>query len=100
MRAIFYAVLLLLTVFSLPVAAMDYRLGSGDIVHITVYDHPELLLETRVDEQGKINFPLIGGGDGSGADCQHRTTADSRSPGKRRLHQETAGKPDRQGISQ
>lgn len=60
MRLILHAMFVLLTAFSLPVAAMDYRLGSGDIVHITVYDHPELLLETRVDEQGKINFPLIG----------------------------------------
>ncbi|KVW94973.1 polysaccharide export protein EpsE [Thiobacillus denitrificans] len=61
MRLILHAMFVLLTAFSLPVAAMDYRLGSGDIVHVTVYDHPELLLETRVDEQGKINFPLIGG---------------------------------------
>jgi len=40
--------------------AADYRLGSGDRVKITVFDHPELLLETLIDEQGKINFPLIG----------------------------------------
>lgn len=60
MRSILYAMFVLLTAFSLPVAAMDYRLGSGDIVHVTVYDHPELQLETRVDEQGKIDFPLIG----------------------------------------
>lgn len=60
MQTLLYAVFLSLTVFSLPVAAMDYRLGSGDIVHVTVYDHPELLLDTRVDEQGKIDFPLIG----------------------------------------
>lgn len=61
MRLIQYAVLVLLTAFSLPVSAMDYRLGSGDIVHIAVYDHPELLMDVQVDEQGKINFPLIGG---------------------------------------
>src|SRR5574340_747367 len=60
MQTLFYAMFLSLTAFSLPAAAMDYRLGSGDIVHVTVYDHPELLLDTRVDEQGKIDFPLIG----------------------------------------
>lgn len=38
----------------------DYRLGSGDEVKITVFDHPELKLDTRVDEQGQINFPLVG----------------------------------------
>lgn len=51
---------LLLSAASTSVLAADYRLGSGDILHITVYDHPELLLETRIDEQGKINYPLIG----------------------------------------
>lgn len=61
MRLILYAMLALLAMFSQTAGAMDYRLGSGDIVQISVYDHPELLLETRVDEQGKINFPLIGG---------------------------------------
>lgn len=61
MQSIVYAALLSLAAFSLPVAAMDYRLGNGDIVQVTVYDHPELRLETRVDEQGRINFPLIGG---------------------------------------
>ena len=40
--------------------AADYRLGSGDLVNISVFDHPELLLNTRVDEQGQINFPLVG----------------------------------------
>ena len=61
MRLILHAMFALLAALSLPATAMDYRLGSGDIVHVTVYDHPELLLETRVDEQGKIDFPLIGG---------------------------------------
>lgn len=41
-------------------SAADYRLGSGDIVKISVFDHPELQLNTRVDEQGQINFPLVG----------------------------------------
>lgn len=40
--------------------AADYRLGSGDLVKISVFDHPELLLDTRIDEQGQINFPLVG----------------------------------------
>lgn len=40
--------------------AADYRLGSGDLVNITVFDHPELKLDTRIDEQGQINFPLVG----------------------------------------
>ncbi|MBT9566917.1 MAG: polysaccharide export protein EpsE [Thiobacillus sp.] len=61
MRTIIYSVLLLLSLVSFPVSAMEYRLGSGDIVEITVYDHPELQMETAVDEQGKIGFPLIGG---------------------------------------
>lgn len=59
-RSVIYSVLLLLSLVSLPVSAMEYRLGSGDIVQITVYDHPELEMETAVDEAGRIGFPLIG----------------------------------------
>ncbi|WP_018508683.1 polysaccharide export protein EpsE [Thiobacillus thioparus] len=61
MRTILHMGLLLWAAFPLPATAMDYQLGNGDIVHITVYDHPELLTDTRVDEQGRISFPLIGG---------------------------------------
>lgn len=60
MRVILHLGLLLWAAFPLQAAAADYQLGSGDIVHITVYDHPELLTDARVDEQGKISFPLIG----------------------------------------
>ncbi|MBC2729373.1 polysaccharide export protein EpsE [Thiobacillus sp.] len=61
MRTILHFGLLLWAIFPLQATAADYQLGSGDIVHITVYDHPELTTDTRVDEQGKIGFPLIGG---------------------------------------
>ncbi|TXH74079.1 polysaccharide export protein EpsE [Thiobacillus sp.] len=61
MRTILHFGLLLWAIFPLQASAADYQLGSGDIVHITVYDHPELTTDTRVDEQGKIGFPLIGG---------------------------------------
>jgi len=35
-------------------------LGSGDVVRITVYGSPDLTLETRVAETGKITYPLLG----------------------------------------
>ncbi len=38
----------------------DYVLASGDVVHITVYDHPDLATDIRVGSNGDINFPLIG----------------------------------------
>jgi polysaccharide export outer membrane protein len=83
MKFVIYALFVMLTAFSLPAAAMDYRLGSGDIVHVTVYDHPELLLATRVDEQGKIDFPLIGGVTvaGESASTAQRLIADALEKG-------------------
>jgi polysaccharide export outer membrane protein len=42
-------------------AANEYRLGSGDIVRISVFQNPDLTLETRVTEAGVISFPLLGG---------------------------------------
>jgi len=38
----------------------DYRMGTGDVVHITVYGNPDLTTEARVGEDGGLTFPLIG----------------------------------------
>lgn len=40
--------------------ASDYLLGGGDAVKIVVFLSPELTTETRVSEQGLINFPMVG----------------------------------------
>jgi polysaccharide export outer membrane protein len=37
-----------------------YRIGAGDTLRITVYQSPDLSLETRVTESGVISFPLVG----------------------------------------
>jgi polysaccharide biosynthesis/export protein len=41
-------------------AANEYRLGSGDVIRISVYQNPDLTLETRVTEAGVVSFPLLG----------------------------------------
>jgi polysaccharide export outer membrane protein len=41
-------------------AAAEYRLGSGDVVRINVYQNPDLTLETRVTEAGIVSYPLLG----------------------------------------
>jgi polysaccharide export outer membrane protein len=41
-------------------ADSDYRMGTGDVLRITVYGQPDLTTEARVGESGGINFPLIG----------------------------------------
>ncbi len=38
----------------------EYRLGPGDVVRVTVYQSPDLSLETRVGESGLISYPLLG----------------------------------------
>ena len=48
-----------------PVAAPlatsgEYRLGAGDVVRITVFQNPDMTLETRVSESGTLSFPLLG----------------------------------------
>jgi polysaccharide export outer membrane protein len=43
------------------VAAPDqYRIGAGDTLHITVYQSPDLSLDTRVNEAGDVTYPLLG----------------------------------------
>ncbi|HZM44727.1 MAG TPA: polysaccharide export protein EpsE [Burkholderiales bacterium] len=43
-----------------PAAAADYRLGPGDVVKISVYNNPDLSIETELSQKGSISFPLVG----------------------------------------
>ncbi|HHN65343.1 MAG TPA: periplasmic polysaccharide biosynthesis/export protein [Nitrospirae bacterium] len=40
--------------------AQDYIVGEGDVLKITVYEHPDLTTVARVSGEGSILFPLIG----------------------------------------
>jgi polysaccharide export outer membrane protein len=40
--------------------AAEHTLGAGDVIRVNVFQNPDLTLETRISEQGSINFPLIG----------------------------------------
>jgi len=39
---------------------LDYRLGSGDQLRITVFGHPDLSGEFEVGSDGRVALPLIG----------------------------------------
>ncbi len=54
-------VLVLSLVCFLPaVLGQEYIVGAGDLLKITVYDNPDLTTESRVSNEGKITFPLVG----------------------------------------
>ncbi len=54
-------VLLMVLIFSPPIAAADeYRLGSGDLIRVTVYGEPDLSGEFKLDGSGAAALPLIG----------------------------------------
>jgi polysaccharide export outer membrane protein len=41
-------------------ASAQYRLATGDVIRITVFQNPDLTLEARVSETGVISYPLLG----------------------------------------
>lgn len=41
-------------------AKQQYRIGAGDTLRITVYQSPDLSLETKVTDAGVISYPLLG----------------------------------------
>ncbi|MDA8077611.1 MAG: SLBB domain-containing protein [Nitrospiraceae bacterium] len=43
-----------------PSLSQDYIIGEGDLLRITVYDHPDLGTVARISGDGAILFPLIG----------------------------------------
>ena len=48
------------TVAAPAAAATQYRLALGDSIRITVFQVPDLSLETRITEAGVISYPLLG----------------------------------------
>ena len=48
------------TLAQVPARNPSYRIGPKDLVSIQVFEVPELNVERRVTEDGKINLPLIG----------------------------------------
>jgi polysaccharide biosynthesis/export protein len=64
MRYLIRCLLVFLCATSLVFAQQAPRsepvLGVGDILRISVYQNPDLSIETRVSELGQINYPLIG----------------------------------------
>ncbi|MBX3621789.1 MAG: polysaccharide export protein EpsE [Rhizobacter sp.] len=43
-----------------PARPAEHILGPGDVIRISVYQNPDLSLETRISELGQITFPLVG----------------------------------------
>ncbi|MBC7803879.1 MAG: polysaccharide export protein EpsE [Candidatus Parcubacteria bacterium] len=41
-------------------AQPEYQVGAGDNIRISVFQNPDLTVETRVTENGTISYPLIG----------------------------------------
>ncbi len=62
MRIPIIALLLLLLLTAPAAGALDtnYHIGDGDVLRISVYDHPDLSTTTRVNSDGTLFFPLIG----------------------------------------
>jgi len=73
-------VVLLLSALALPgLAQTPDKLGAGDVVHVTVFQQPDLTTDARVNEQGAISMPLVGpvkiGGQTTGEAAQTITEA-------------------------
>lgn len=43
-----------------PAGAPAYPIAPGDVIRISVFQSPDLTLETRVAENGTISYPLLG----------------------------------------
>ena len=54
------------TAATAPAASGLEAMGSGDMLHITVFRNPELTTDARVNERGTIAFPMVGDVDVNG----------------------------------
>src|SRR5471032_2772263 len=59
-RFVFWTTATLLACTLSVAQAAELPLGTGDVVKVSVYNNPDLGVETRVSASGFITFPLIG----------------------------------------
>ncbi len=60
MKRLFFFVFVFLLVLEGISLSQDYIVGEGDLLEVSVYDHPDLTVTVRVGGEGSIQFPLIG----------------------------------------
>ena len=53
-------VLIILILSPVIVFSEEYKIETGDVVSVTVYEQPDLSTKARVDSSGEITVPLIG----------------------------------------
>ena len=41
-------------------ATNEYHLGAGDVLRVSVYQNPDLAVDTRLTEAGVVSYPLLG----------------------------------------
>ena len=63
---------LFLLIFLIPLflAGAGYKVGRRDVLKITIWNHPELSVESRVNIEGKIQLPLLGEVKVEGLTCE------------------------------
>ena len=54
-----FAFLLLCCFFVTSCFAINYKIGAGDHIEITVYGEPDLTTKVRVNKSGVISFPFL-----------------------------------------
>lgn len=60
MRYLTFLLFTILILNPLIVFSEEYKIETGDVVSITVYEQPDLSTKARLDSAGEIAFPLIG----------------------------------------
>lgn len=50
----------LMLLSSMAPAMADQLLGAGDVLKVSVFNNPEMTVETRINDNGAISFPLVG----------------------------------------
>ncbi len=60
MRFLLFTVLLVCSSITVAQGLSGYRLASGDVVRIAVYEEPDLLLEVKLSDAGTISYPFLG----------------------------------------